>query len=32
MKIEISVPEVVNFFKEIQKAPIQIFEMIRMNV
>jgi putative transposase len=32
MKIEISVPEVVNVFKEIQNQPQKIFEMIRLDV
>ena len=32
MKIEISVPEVVNVFKEIQNQPQKIFEMLRMEV
>ena len=32
MKIEISVPEVVNVFKEIQTQPQKIFEMIRLDV
>lgn len=32
MKIEISVPEVVNVFKEIQNNPQKIFEMIRLDV
>lgn len=32
MKIEISVPEVVAIFKEIQQNPEQIFEMIRLDV
>jgi transposase-like protein len=32
MKLEISVPELVEVFKEIQKQPEQIFEMIRLDV
>lgn len=32
MKLEVSVPEIVEVFKEIQKQPEQIFEMIRMDV
>jgi len=32
MKVEISVPEVVNIFKEIQKQPERIFEMIRVEI
>jgi putative transposase len=32
MQIEISVPEVVKVFKEIQAAPEKLFEMIRFNV
>jgi putative transposase len=32
MKIEISVPEVMNMIKEIQTKPEQIFEMIRVDV
>ena len=32
MKIEISIPEVVGIFKEIQQNPEQIFEMIRLDV
>jgi len=32
MKIKISVPEVVNLIKEIQKEPAKIFEMATMNV
>lgn len=32
MKIEISVPEVVNVFKEIQQEPQKIFEMVRLEV
>lgn len=32
MKVEISVPEVVNVFKEIQKQPEKIFEMIRVDI
>jgi len=32
MKLEVSVPELVEVFKEIQKQPEQIFEMIRLNV
>lgn len=31
MKIEISVPEVVSIFKEIQREPQKIFEMIRLD-
>lgn len=32
MKVEISVPEVVNIFKEIQEQPDKIFEMIRVDI
>jgi putative transposase len=32
MKVEISVPEVVNIINEIQKQPERIFEMIRVNI
>ena len=32
MKVEISVPEVVSIFKEIQKQPENIFEMIRVEI
>ena len=32
MKIEISVPEVVSVFKEIQTQPEKVFEMIRLDV
>lgn len=32
MKVEISVPEIVGIFKEIQVQPQKIFEMIRMDV
>ncbi len=32
MKVEISVPEVVNIFKEIQEQPERIFEMIRVEI
>lgn len=32
MKVEISVPEVVNIFKEIQKQPEKLFEMIRLDI
>jgi len=32
MKIEISVPEVVNIFKEIQQQPEKLFEMIRVDI
>jgi putative transposase len=32
MKIEISVPEVVNIFKEIQEQPENLFEMIRVEI
>ena len=32
MKIEISVPEVVSIFKEIQQQPENIFEMIRVEI
>lgn len=32
MKVEISVPEVMNMIKEIQTKPEQIFEMIRVDV
>ena len=29
MKVEVSVPEVVEIFKEIQQQPEKLFEMIR---
>jgi putative transposase len=32
MKVEISVPEVVSFFKEIQEKPEDLFEMIRVEI
>ena len=32
MKPEVSVPELVEVFKEVQKQPEQIFEMIRLDV
>ena len=32
MKVEISVPEVVSIFKEIQELPDGIFEMIRVEI
>lgn len=32
MKVEISVPEVVNIFKEIQQQPEKLFEMIRVDI
>jgi len=32
MKLEVSVTELVEVFKEIQKQPEQIFEMIRLDV
>ena len=32
MKLEISVPEAVNIFKEIQEQPDQLYEMIRTNI
>jgi putative transposase len=32
MKVEISVPEVVSIFKEIQQQPENIFEMIRVEI
>ena len=32
MKVEISVPEVVNIFKEIQQQPEKLFEMIRVDL
>ncbi len=32
MKIEVSVPEVVTIFKEIQTQPEKLFEMIRLDV
>jgi putative transposase len=32
MKFEISVPEAINLFKEVQKQPKQLFEMIRSDV
>jgi len=32
MKLEISVPEVVDIFKEIQEQPEQLYEMIRADI
>jgi len=32
MNVEMSVPEVVEIFKEIQEQPKQIFEMIRVEI
>jgi putative transposase len=32
MKIDVSVPEVVELFKEIQKTPEKLFEMMRMDI
>ena len=32
MKVEISVPEIVNIFKEIQEQPESLFEMIRIEI
>jgi putative transposase len=32
MKVEISVPEVVSVFKEIQEKPEKLFEMIRVDI
>ena len=32
MKVEISVAEVVSIFKEIQKQPEKVFEMIRVEI
>ena len=32
MKVEISVPEVVSIFKEIQEQPENIFDMIRVEI
>ncbi len=32
MKIEVTVPEVVTIFKEIQTQPEKLFEMIRLDV
>jgi putative transposase len=32
MKVEVSVPEVISLFKEIQAQPEQLFEMIRVDV
>ena len=32
MKVEISVPEVVSIFKELQEKPEEIFEMIRVDI
>ena len=32
MKVDISVPEVVEIFKEIEKKPERLFEMIRVDV
>jgi putative transposase len=32
MKVEISVPEVVDIFKEIQERPEELFEMIRADI
>ena len=32
MKVEISIPEVVEIFKEIQEQPEKLFEMIRFDI
>jgi putative transposase len=32
MKIDVSVPEVVELFKEIQKTPEKLFEMMRLDI
>jgi len=32
MKVEISVPEVVDIFKEIQEQPAKLFDMIRCDI
>ena len=32
MKLEISVPEVIDIFKEIQEQPEQLYEMIRADI
>ena len=32
MKLEISVPELVETFKEIQKHPEKLFEMMRLDI
>jgi len=32
MKLEISVPEVVDIFKEIQEQPEQLYDMIRTDI
>jgi len=32
MKVKVSIPEVVEMFKEIQTQPEKIFEMIRVNI
>ena len=32
MKVEVSVPEVVSIFKEIQEGPEKLFEMIRFDI
>jgi len=32
MEIKTNVPEIVNLFKEIQKEPPKVFELIRTNV
>ena len=32
MKVEISVPEVVSLFKEIQQQPEKLYEMIRVDI
>ncbi len=32
MKVEFSVPEVINIFKEIKEQPEQLFEMIRTDI
>ena len=32
MKVEVNVPEVVSLFKEIQKQPEKLFEMVRMDI
>ena len=32
MKLQISVPEVINIFKEIKEQPDQLYEMIRTDI
>ena len=32
MKVEISIPEVVSVFKEIQEKPAKLFEMLRVEI